>query len=114
MPLHEHGRSSKELLDPYLTGILDSNPTCQSVFQLFYMQYFPLAHNPPLGDAISNLFTLPHLQPDVFQAVDQAAHDAENAFWSAVQVVGSQRTGGRDRGSWMDYHIDSVHKQDLE
>ena len=114
MPLHEHGRSSKELLDPYLTGILDSNPTCQSVFQLFYMQYFPLAYNPPLEDPISNFFILPHLQPDVFQAVDQAAHDAENAFWSAVQVVGSQRTGDRDRGSWMDCHIDSIHKQDLE
>ena len=112
LPLHEHGRSSKELLHSYLAGILDSNPDCKSVFQLFYMQCFPPAHNQPVGDAISSFFVLPHLQPDVFQSVDQAAHDAERAFWSTVHVVGSQRTGDSGRGSWMDCHIDSVHKRD--
>ena len=90
MPLHDHGKSSKELLYPYLTGVLDLNPTCQFAFQLFYMQYFSFTSDHPVEDVISNFFILPHLQPDVFQAVDQAAHEAENAFWSIVQAVDSQ------------------------
>lgn len=108
MPLHEHTRSSKELLHPYLTGILDLNPTCQPIFQLFYMQYFSFAPDQPSEDIISNFFILPHLQPDIFQAVDQAALDAENAFWSTLQAMDSQRIVDKGRGFWMDHHMDSI------
>ncbi|KAF8550256.1 FAD/NAD(P)-binding domain-containing protein [Imleria badia] len=114
MPLHESGRSSKELLHPYLAEILDSNPTCQSIFQLFYMQYWPLTHNQPIRDIISNFFILPPLHSDMFQAVDQAAHNAEKAFWSTIEAVDSQITHDRDKGFWMDGHVNSNHEQDFE
>ncbi|KAF8432529.1 GDP dissociation inhibitor-domain-containing protein [Boletus edulis BED1] len=90
MPLHERGMSSKDLLQPYLAGILDSNPMCQLVFQLFYMQHLPVVQNQSCGDTIPNFFVFSHLQPDVFQSVDQASLDAEKAFWSTIQGVGSQ------------------------
>jgi len=114
MPLHEPEGSSKELLHPYLAAILDSNPACSSIFQLFYMQYFPPAPDQPPGDIMSDFFVLPHLQPDVFHAVDQATNDAEKAFWSTMQIVGSQGTDDGGTGFWMDCHTDSIHKQDLE
>ncbi|KAH0839523.1 FAD/NAD(P)-binding domain-containing protein [Lanmaoa asiatica] len=114
MPLHEHDSSSKALLYPYLTGILDLNPTCQSIFQLFYMQYFSFGPNQPPEDIISNFLILPHLQPDIVQTVDQAAQDAENAFWSTIQAVDSQRIVDKGGGFWMGEHMDSINDQDLE
>ncbi|KAI9572468.1 FAD/NAD(P)-binding domain-containing protein [Boletus coccyginus] len=113
MPLHEPERSSKELLHPYLAAILDSNPACSSIFQLFYMQCFPPVHDQPSGDIISNFFVLPHLRPDVSCAVDQAANDAEKAFWSTMQILGLQRTDDRGTGFW-DCHIDGTHTQARE
>ncbi|KAG8218235.1 FAD/NAD(P)-binding domain-containing protein [Butyriboletus roseoflavus] len=105
MPLHEHSKSSKELLYPYLTGVLDSIPTCQLVFQIFYMQYFSFAYDQPFEDVISNFFVFPHLQPDILQTVDQAAYDAENAFWSTIQTVDPQRIFDRGEGFWLDSHM---------
>ncbi|KAG6374985.1 FAD/NAD-P-binding domain-containing protein [Boletus reticuloceps] len=99
MPLHERGMSSKDLLQPYLAGILDSNPMCQLNFQLFYMQHFPVVQNQSCGDTIPNLFVFSHLQPDVFQSVDQASLDAEKAFWSTIQGVGSQTNC---KGFWVE------------
>lgn len=110
MPLHEHG-NSKDLLHPYLAAILDSNPTCQSIFQLFYMQYFPITQHQPLGDILSNFLVFPHLQPDTVQAADQAALDAENAFWSTIQVVDPHTNHD---GVWFDDSVKSSNLQDLE
>ena len=45
---------------------------------------------------------LPYLQEDVFQSVDQAACDAENAFWSVMQVMGLQSSVDREKGFWID------------
>lgn len=113
MPLNGHSKSSKELLHPYLDGILDLNPACQSIFQLFYMQYFAASDQLP-EDIASNFFILPHLQPDIFQTVDQAVHDAENAFWSIMQAVGSQSIVDREKGIWMDHSKDNINEPDVD
>lgn len=67
-----------------------------------------------VGDIIPNFFTLPNLKPDIFQAVDQAAHNAEEVFWSIIHVVDSQSTHDREKGFWMENHVDSNHEQDFE
>lgn len=102
MPLDDHEQSSKELLHPYLQVILGLNPTCQSIFQLFYVHCVSSASNQPFHDIIPNFFMLPYLQEDVFQSVDQAACDAENAFWSVMQVMGLQSSADREKGFWID------------
>lgn len=78
------------------------------------MQCFSIAPDQPSDGVVSNFFILPHLQPGVFQTVDQAAQDAENAFWSTLQAVDSQRSVGKERGLWMDCHMDSTSEEDLD
>jgi len=108
MPLNGGDKSSKELLHPYLKMILDLNPTCQLIFEVFYVQYFTTPDE-LCQNTTSNLFVLPYLQLDVFQSVDQAAHDAENAFWSIMQV-GLQKNVDCDKEIWADYSL-VVHDQ---
>lgn len=108
MPFNGDSKSSKEHLHPYLTQILDLNPTCQLVFEVFYVQYFIIAPDELHQDSGSNLFVLPYLQLDCFQTVDQAAHDAENAFQSVVQ--GLHKNVDYDMGLWTHQSL-VVHDQ---
>lgn len=114
MPLNDESRPSKELLHPYLNAILDLNPMCPSIFQIFYMQYFSFASDNLHEETMSNFFVLPHLQPDVSQAVDQAGHTAEKSFWSILQVVRPQRLIVQKEGFWMGHSVDNTNEQEAD
>ncbi|KAF8837103.1 FAD/NAD(P)-binding domain-containing protein [Paxillus ammoniavirescens] len=109
MPLHECDRSSKDLLDPYLTAVLAGSAP---LFQVFYMQYFPPSHANPVVDVRSDFYVLPILQPDILQSVDHAAQDAKCAFRCIMQAVNPNSVSAEVEEFWVNRGLASSSDDD--
>ncbi|KAF9242961.1 FAD/NAD(P)-binding domain-containing protein [Melanogaster broomeanus] len=112
MPLlQECGRSSMDLLQPYLTTMVAGSAL---LFQVFYMQYFPPTPDKPLLDVMPDFYVLPILQPDIPQSVDHAAQHAESAFWHIMQAANPNFSSDEVKGFWVTGLATINDEDDLE
>ncbi|KAF9224437.1 FAD/NAD(P)-binding domain-containing protein [Gyrodon lividus] len=109
MPLHECGRSSKDLLHPYLTAILAGSAP---LFQVFYTQNFPPAYDSSFLGVRPHFYVLPVLHPDIPQSVDHAAQHAESAFWYIMKALNPNFITEGVKGIWVNNDLADANNTD--